>query len=373
MDNGSEPEVHEDVTLGRLDLALLRTSPHFTLADLAREAGVTEVFARGFWRSMGFPDVKPDDIAFTSDDVTALRTVDGFLEAGLLDERTASSLLRALGHTNDRLALWLTEALVDDAVRRFELDDTSARMVVLDRLPGATRGFEELIGYGWRRQMSALAHRIHDDVALRHLEEDVLDQLPLIRAIGFADMVSYTELTARLGPQALASLVQSFEDTARDVVTAAGARVVKMIGDAVLYVADELTTAAAVSLDLIDAIQALPGELTLRSSVVWGRVLSRSGDVFGPTVNLAARLAEVAQPGTVLLDRASAAALAGADVTGVALVPQYPTEVDGLGLVTPVELRRAPLQAPEAGSPTGPDTRPETATRQSPDETRPSP
>lgn len=348
MDSGSEPGVLEDVTLRRLHDSLLRSVPEFTLADLARRAGVERTFARGFWRSMGFPDVADDAVAFTTDDVEALRTVAALLEAGLLDERTASSVLRALGHTNDRLALWLTEALVEDAVRRYQLDDTSARMVVLDRLPEATAGLEALISYGWRRQMAALAHRTHDEVALRHLEEDVLDRLPLVRAIGFADLVSYTERTQGLGAQDLAALVQAFEDTARDVVTAAGARVVKMIGDAVLYVADDLGTAAAVSLDLVDAIRALPGDLSLRSSLVWGRVLSRSGDVFGPTVNLASRLADVARPGAVLMDRASAAVLAGEGVVGMALVPQYPTEVDGLGLVTPVELRRADVAAAEA-------------------------
>lgn len=330
-----------DVTLDRLDQALLGGAPGLTLSALAREAGVSEVFARGFWRSMGFPDAAVDTAPFTAQDVEALKAVAGLLDEGVLDERTASSLLRALGHTSDRLALWETEAFVEDAVRRFDLDDTSARMVVLDRLPGVLDRLQELLTYGWRRQMAALAHRTHDDVALRHLEEEVLDRLPLIRAIGFADMVSYTQRTATLGPHELATLVQSFEDTARDVVTGAGARVVKMIGDAVLYVADDLPTAARVALDLTDAVRALPSGLSLSSSLVWGRVLSRSGDVFGPTVNLASRLADVAAPGTVLMDRASAAALATADVTGVSLVPQYPTEVDGLGLVTPVELRRA--------------------------------
>ncbi len=340
MDDGDATDA-QDATLDRLDAALLGGRPGLTLAALAEAAGVSETFARSFWRSMGFPDATAETATYTEKDVEALRAVAALLAEDVLDERTAASLLRALGHTNDRLVLWETEALVEDAVRRFDLDDTSARIVVLDRLPDVLDRLEELLRYGWRRQMAALAHRTHDDVALRHLDESILDRLPLIRAIGFADMVSYTQLTASLGPQQLAALVQSFEDTARDIVTGAGARVVKMIGDAVLYVADDLTTAARVALDLTDAIRALPSGLSLRSSLVWGRVLSRSGDVFGPTVNLASRLADVATPGTVLMDRASAAALATADITGVSLVPQYPTEVEGVGIVTPVELRRA--------------------------------
>lgn len=339
-------------TVERLDRALVGGTPTLTLAGLAEAAGVTETVARGFWRSLGFPHVAPDAAAFTEQDVRAVALVRRLLDGGLVDERTMSSLLRALGHTNDRLALWQTEALVEDVARRHELDDTSARILILDRLPEVMAPLQELLCYGWRRQMAALAHRTHDEVALRHADLDELDRLPLARAIGFADLVSFTERSARLGPAALAALVQSFEDTARDVVTAAGARVVKMIGDEVLFVADDLPTATRVSLDLMDAIRALPADLTLRSALVWGRVLSRSGDVFGPTVNLAARLADVAEPGTLLTDRASAGVLVAAGMKGVTLVPMHPTEVNGLGLVTPVEVRRTEVAA------TGPDGAP---------------
>lgn len=332
----------------RIDEVLVGGTPTLTLAGLARAAGVGEQLARGFWRALGFPDVAAESVVFTAHDVRALEVVRELLASGHADERTVSSLLRALGHTNDRLALWQTEALAEDAVRRHALDDTSARMVVLDRIPDVAGSLQELLCYCWRRQLAALVHRTHDEVALRHRDEEDLEGLPLARAIGFADLVAFTERSARLGPQELATLVQAFEDTARDVVTAAGARVVKMIGDEVLFVADTLQTAARVSLDLVDAIAALPEGLQVRSSLVWGRVLSRSGDVFGPTVNLAARLAEVAEPGWVLMDRASASELRSAGPADVELVPQLPTEVNGLGLVMPVQLRRR-HEADDAG------------------------
>lgn len=333
-------------TAERLDEVLLGGTPSLTLAGLAAACGVSETTARGFWRSLGFPDVAPDAVVFTQEDVRALRLVQGLLERGVVDERTTTSLLRAIGHVSDRLALWQTESLVEDVARRFSLDDTTARILYLDRLPDAAPELQELLGYGWRRLMAALVHRTHDDVSLRGMDLESGDRLPLARAVGFADLVAFTRRSANLGPQALGELVSSFEDTARDVVTAAGARVVKMIGDAVLFVADDLRTGAEVSLELLDAIRDLPGELSLRSSLVWGRVLSRSGDIFGATVNLAARLADVAQPGSVLMDQASAATLARAGMTGIALVPQYPTEVSGLGLVAPVELRRSSTVLP---------------------------
>ena len=328
-------------TAARLDEALRGGSPTLTIRELAAAAGVSEASAWEFWRSLGFAGVERDAVSFTPQDVEAVRRAARLEETGLADARATRALVRAIGHGSDRLALWQVEALVEDVKRRFELDDTTARILVLDRLPDLIPELEELVRFGWRRMMAALVRRTHDDVSLSYADLEAAHQLPLARAIGFADLVAFTQRSAGLGPRELAALVEAFEDTARDVVTAAGARVVKMIGDAVLFVADDLATAARVALDLLDAIRAHPAGLSLRSSVVWGRVLSRSGDVFGECVNLASRLADVAEPGTVLMDRSSAAALAEAGrLTGIALVPQEPKEVSGLGLVAPVELRR---------------------------------
>jgi adenylate cyclase len=68
-------------------------------------------------------------------------------------------------------------------------------------------------------------------------------------------------------------------------------------------------------------------------------VVQRLGDVFGRTVNLASRLTGLAQPGTVLCDSATAAALAG--VPGLELDRERVRAVRGWGLVEPVVLRRS--------------------------------
>ena len=343
---GAEEAAPEQSTAQRIDAALRGGSPTLNLAELAAAAGVPEADARAFWRALGFAGAGPEDVSFTQEDVAALRRVARIGKTALADERAVTALLRAIGHGSDRLALWQVEALVEDARRRFELDDTTARLLVLDRLPEFVPELEQLVRFGWRRMMAALARRTHDAVSLSYADLDAEGRLPLARAIGFADLVAFTERTAGLGPQELAELVESFEDTARDVVTGAGARVVKMIGDAVLFVADDVTCAARVALDLLEAIRAQ--ELTLRSSLVWGRVLSRSGDVFGEVVNLASRLADVAEPGTILMDRESAAKLASERLDGIVLIPKAPAQISGLGSVAPVELRRA-----EAGAPGG--------------------
>lgn len=77
----------------------------------------------------------------------------------------------------------------------------------------------------------------------------------------------------------------------------------------------------------------------VRVGLVWGRVLSRFGDVFGPDVNLAARLTDIADPSTVLVDEATAEVLS-ADARFV-LEPQEARQLAGIGTVSPVLLRAA--------------------------------
>jgi adenylate cyclase len=321
---------------------LIGGEPTLTMVDLAAGADVPVWAARTFWRAMGFPDVGDDVVTFTDSDVTALRAIAGLVADSSIDLTTAVSLVRAQSHTTDRLALWQTEALVEDAARRLQLDDTSARLVVLDRLTQVGAVLEEQLLYAWRRQLAALAARIEQEVARRPTEEVDADTLPLPRALGFADMVSFTSTTADLGSHALTELVQGFEFAARDVITSHGARVVKTIGDAVLFIADDLTTAAEVAVDLVAAIEARPELLPVRTSLVWGRVVSRSGDVFGPTVNLASRIVDVAPPRTVLMDAASAEVLAGGVSAGRFDVrPWAEAEMPGIGTVPLRELRRA--------------------------------
>ena len=133
--------------------------------------------------------------------------------------------------------------------------------------------------------------------------------LPLARAVGFADLVSYTSLSRRMNEKTLARLVQRFENKCAEIISVGGGRLVKTVGDEVLYIAETPAAGAEISLALCRAFtedEILP---EARVAMVWGRILSRLGDIYGPTVNLAARLTALADPGTVLVDSMTAAAL----------------------------------------------------------------
>ncbi|MGC5616697.1 adenylate/guanylate cyclase domain-containing protein [Georgenia sp. Z1491] len=326
--------------------ALVGSDAVYTIRELAERAGTSLELAHTFWRAMGFPNVGENHVVFTDSDVSALRSMASQLDEGRIDMSTAISLLRAQSHTTDRLVLWQTEALVEGLSRQLGIDDTSARRLFLDRVGGHTEVLEKQLTYAWRRQLAALLRRTEAEVATREPSADLgpggADRYPLTRALGFVDMVAYTRRSTELGSAALADLVQTFEYTSRDVITSAGARIVKTIGDAVLYVADDLVLAAEVCVDLIAALTAKERMLPVRASLVWGEVVSRFGDIFGPSVNLASRLVDVAPAGSVLMDSATADELSARDRVGTfRMVPLPAAGLEGIGQVSPVELVRA--------------------------------
>ena len=127
-------------------------------------------------------------------------------------------------------------------------------------------------------------------------------------AVGFADLVGFTSLTRHVSEDELAALVDRFEGIAADTIAELGGRVVKTVGDEVMFTADDPAVGAEIAVTLAERIgrdQALP---ELRVGVACGTVLSRLGDVYGEPVNIASRLTSAARPGSVLVDRELAGA-----------------------------------------------------------------
>jgi adenylate cyclase len=341
-----------------LEASLLGGERDLTLRDLAERAGpgVRAEDVQLFWRTLGLPYADTDERLFTDDDAEAVARIADLERSGRIDRRTAVTLTRALGHQSERLVLWQVEALVEDVAERRALDDTSARLVVLDELSELAPVLEAQLVHSFRRHLAAIAGRFAAEFAeARTTPQLDPSALPLSRAVGFADMVSFTRRTAGLGSTDLSAFVQRFETAARDIVAGAGGRVVKTIGDAVLFIADDVVTGARVAVGLArelggaSDVQARSedvgpddgarGVTPVRVGFVQGRVLSRFGDVFGASVNVAARLTDIAQPSTVFTDQATAALLQ--DDARFVLEPQPAREMQGLGTVAPVLVRQA--------------------------------
>ena len=134
-------------------------------------------------------------------------------------------------------------------------------------------------------------------------------------------------------------LVQRFEALAADLVTAGGGRVIKTVGDEVLFTSEEPLSAAVIGLSLSEQMAIDPVVPDVRVGIAHGPVLRSLGDVYGPTVNLASRLTALAEPGTVVTDAATAARLAEHDA--LLMVAQRRRKVRGFGILQPLLITRA--------------------------------
>ena len=314
-------------------------APTLSMRDLTAQTGVDLARVQKLCAAIGVPFPEWTEPAFSERDLDALRGITEIVDYGILNEETELSLLRAISHTSERLAWWQLETLVDDAAQRFDLDDNAARLVVLDRIADLADILEEQMIYAWRRNLARTVRWIADTADQPH-DDGTLEpaSLPLARAIGFADLVGYTEISQGLSAAELVSLVQEFEATTQHVVTDGGGRLVKTMGDGAMYITDDPVRAAMIGLDLAEEIGRGGRTPPARVAMVWGRVLARFGDVFGPPVNLAARLTVLAQPGEVLIDERTARRLT--DEAAIVLTPLGPMCAEGIGEVFPYRLKR---------------------------------
>ena len=162
-----------------------------------------------------------------------------------------------------------------------------------------------LLEYVWRRHLQAATRRAMLD-RIRGSDGGISP----VMAVGFADMVGFTMLSQHLGDDELAAVVSRFEELAHDTVVALGGRVVKMIGDEVMFVVQTATGAAEIGLSLAEAYSDDELLSDVRVGLAIGPVLVQDGDYYGPVVNLASRLVGVADPGTVLVSEEFRTALA---------------------------------------------------------------
>lgn len=118
-------------------------------------------------------------------------------------------------------------------------------------------------------------------------------------AVAFADLAGFTALTEVHGDEDAADVAGTFYSMARECL-AGDTRLVKPIGDAVLLVGSNPDDTVATVLGLAARVDAQPEFPGLRAGVHFGPVAMRDGDVFGATVNVAARVAAHARSGQTL-------------------------------------------------------------------------
>jgi adenylate cyclase len=329
-----EPAEASRPTRDDLERAILRDEPSLTVDEIV-DGDDARAVARQLWRALGFPD-PAEAVAFTAGDRAALSTLFALVTSDQIDRDTAVRLARAVGQTMARLADWQVDTLTEyvEGLEEAGLATGSRRRAGLDLIKAVQSPVEGLMTSAWRRHLAAAAGRIEA------LGASDVDLHSVTVTVGFADVVGFTQLTNGLGEEALAELVEEFESACADLVTGGGGRVIKTLGDSVLFVVDGARRGIDIAADIVEQIGGHAGRPDVHVGVASGQVLMRMGDVFGPPVNLASRLTDVARRNRVICDEATASAVRGRP--GYALRPLTERAVRGFGSLRPYAVRRLP-------------------------------
>jgi class 3 adenylate cyclase len=312
------------------DRVIVPGRDEFSLRQVAEQTGSDLETISRIWRALGFVEAEPDDRVASAADIETMRTVVQLAE--LIGLSSALGVCRVLASSMARFSDAIASA-VRGNVPALALESAGSE-VATARAFGGVAQFVPATG----RVLDAV-FRHHLEAARMNWERsdsgDLIESNGVRVGVGFADLSGFTGLTENLSMTELTSLLTVFEEVAEDIVRAQGGRVVKYIGDAVMFVTSDAPSAVRVARGLVGAAD-VRGMLA-RAGVSAGAVLSLEGDFFGPVVNLAARLAAMAEPGEILVT---------ADV-GQRLDGELPTVPLGLrevrGFTQPVEVSRVAI------------------------------
>ncbi len=289
-------EAHLDARLIAVggDLLVFPMGRPLTAQEVADRADVTLDVVERVWRALGLGVPEAGKPAFTEADVVVFSEFRAASE--VLEERAVLEFVRVLGSSLARIAeaasaIFGSEVFIPLRDRTTPLErgqlDQLGRAALL-RVPTALDPLFRHVHHATMRR----ANRAFDPITM--------DTIPL--TVGFVDLVGFTPLSQRLSTLELTAMVTEFEARATDLAAAHEARVVKLIGDEVMFVALEPTAGCEVALGLTESFRGDDGRVMPRGGVACGRVLARGGDYYGPTVNLASRIADLAVPLEILAD-----------------------------------------------------------------------
>jgi adenylate cyclase len=282
----------------------VRPGPRFSAREVAASRGLTVEQVMGLSLAIGLPPLDADDPIYSASDAATF-TAFGTATA-LFGEASTRRFVRVVGSSLARIA----EAAVSLFQVNVEGPLRASGGTDLDLAKENVRAIDSL---GEVREMLQVVFMGHMERAINFLrlsrQRRSVDTVRL--AVGFVDLVGFTTLSQNLSPSELAKVIERFEETAYDVATARDGRVVKLIGDEVMFITNHASAACDIALTLFERF-AGDTAVTPRGGLAFGDLLLRGGDYYGPVVNLAARVAEIAVPNELLATTELAASVTAA-------------------------------------------------------------
>ena len=271
--------------------------PRHTPRECAEAAGLDLELATRLRRAMGLPVVPPDERSLGDADRESLKIAAQFLESGM-PEDDVLAVTRVLGRGLGQAAVVMRRTAM-----RMALEPGLTERQLAERFgqvaglltPATVPIMEQTLKLHLRQMLAG-------EVARTAERRD--GSLPGARDIGvaFADLVGFTRLGENVPPEELGNVASRMEDLASDVLDPP-VRLVKTIGDAVMYVSEDPIALLGASVDLSRAADEQGEEFPqLRVGAAHGQAITRGGDWFGRPVNLASRITSIARPGTVVCD-----------------------------------------------------------------------
>ena len=299
-----------------------------TFRELSERTGVPLDLLGVIREALGFAQPRPED-RVREDELAIVPAIEVQLASGIAPEMI-ERLLRAYGDGLRRIVETETEwyrtevqlPLLEGGMTEAEMlaaqADIGSRMAPLME--------QALLSVYHGQQEHAWSKSAVEDV------EGALERAGLYRrihrppAVSFLDITGYTRLTEERGDEAAAELATTLATLVRGSSRAHAGQPVKWLGDGVMFFFPNPGDGVRAALDMVEGVaaEALP---PARVGIHAGPVVFQEGDYFGRTVNIAARIADYARPGEVLV---SQEVVDAADLDGLGLTAIGPIELKGV-------------------------------------------
>jgi adenylate cyclase len=275
-----------------------------TYRELCDEIGISFELLERLYIGFGLPRPEPDD-GIRADDAEILPLLPTILEAGMTEGQVLRGV-RMYGEHLQRLAEGQV-GLLHAYMEPLERDEVLAGDLLRSAAETSRRVrpvAERLVGWLYRRHREHYTTQHLLDHAEQAMEQAGLspprvDQHP---AIAFLDLTGFTQVTEEQGDEAAADLAAILSELVAETADRHRGSAVKWLGDGVMFYFRDPANAISCGLELVQEVPAA-GLPPARVGVAAGPVLYREGDYFGRTVNEAARIADCARPGEVLVSQ----------------------------------------------------------------------